>query len=66
VEDLDEIVMSEFFKAESLEDFWGADKVAGTVSILFLNGPRSEAGGGELDKLDRGEDKRVDVGASSY
>jgi len=60
VEDLDEIVMSGFFRAESLEDF----RVIGTVSISFLSGPRSETGGGELDKLDRDEDERVEVVAS--
>ena len=63
VEDLDEIVVSEFFKAESLEDFRVVDNVIGVVSVSFLTGPRSETGG-ELDKRDRGEDERVEVVAS--
>ena len=64
VEDLDEIVTSEVFKAESLEDFRVVDNVVGVMGVSFLTGPRSETGGEELDKRDRGEDERVDVVAS--
>lgn len=59
-----EIVMSPVFIAESLEDFRVVDSVVGTVSSSFLTCPRSGAGAGELDRLDRGEDERVEVLAS--
>lgn len=39
VEDLDEILVSEPFKAESLEDFRVVGNVVGTVGISFLIGP---------------------------
>lgn len=64
VEDPDEIVVSGLFKAESLEDFRTVDNVVGTVNTWFLTDPRSETGAGELGKLDRGEDERVEVVAS--
>jgi hypothetical protein len=64
VEDPDEIVMSPLFKAESLEDFRVVDSVAGVARSSFLTDPRSETGAGEPDKLDRGEDERVEVVAS--
>jgi hypothetical protein len=65
VEDLDEIVVSGFFKAESLEDFRVVDNAVETVSVSCLTVPRSGTGGGELDKLDRGEDERVEVVTSA-
>jgi len=65
VEDPDEIVIPPLFKVESLEDFRVVDSVTGAVSNSFLNDPRSETGAGELDKLDRGEDERVEVVASA-
>ena len=63
-EDPDEIGVSSLFKAESLEDFRVLDDVAGAVGSPFLTDPRSETGAGELDKLDMGEDERVEVVAS--
>jgi len=66
VEDPDEIVMSPPFKAESLEDFRVVDNVVEAVNISFPTDPRSETGAGELDKLDRGEDERVEVVASVF
>ena len=53
--------MSSFFKAESLEDFRVVDDVVGAATTSFLTDPRSEAGAGEQDKLDRGEEERVEV-----
>jgi len=61
VEDPDEIAIPPLFKAESLEDFRVVDNVTGSVGSSFLTDPRSETGAGELDKLDRGEDERVEV-----
>ena len=64
VEDPDEIAMSPLFKAESLEDFRVVDSVVLTLGVSFLTDPRSDTGVGELDRLDRGEDERVEVVAS--
>ena len=64
VEDPGEIAMSLPFKAESLEDLRVVSDVAGAVSTSFLTDPRSEIGAGELDRLDMGEDGRVETEAS--
>lgn len=64
IEDPDEIAVSPPFKAESLEDFRVVDDTEGAVSSSLLADPRSETGTGELDKLDMGEDERVEVVAS--
>lgn len=61
VEGPEEIVMSPPFNAESLEDFRVVDDVVRAASSSFLADPRFMTGAGELDKLDRGEDERVEV-----
>jgi len=59
-----EIVVPPSFRAESLEDFRVVNNVEGTLSTSFLADPRSETGVEELDKLDMGEDERVEEAGS--